>query len=582
MDVSEGRARGTRPRVAAGAGAWLALALVWACGPDPCGEHVRDAALAEQAALVQAAPLLADTPDVGLSALQRWGDLPRLGTARYEQFSSRFRGAEATAAHTPFGGKDFNNFLALLGPFQPLLLAVLDNLDLPAGDERGYVLAEADDGPGYVSRVFLTRFRVGDAARGPEFFSQTDLGAFENEVLRIYVDDLATPAFVIPVAHLGVTPPFGAPLAGLKSGAVTSYVPIGFGARLRVALDGLCPANGYFYHVDVQRTAAATRPFSPRLADDAAYAAALATITARDARLTGELEAAVTDELQTLPAGSSASVFEHAGAGTIALLRFTASDAVLAALPAVRLQVRYNAAPDAAIDVPFDAFFGCRERVAAFDTLPLSVQPRNGAWEFTCRLPLPFSAGAHVALANDGTTEVALRVSVGIHPDVPAEPWGYLHASHHAVAGAQPEGTQHEVVNVTGRGRYVGTFLFAAGNSDRRPGELGASLNILEGNETGVIDGETRLRGTGTEDYFNGGFYFAGGPFDAPFAAANYVKGGVDNDPGVVSCCRWHVLSDAIDFQQSFALRFQYGNDNPALVVRYATVAYYYLDRPVP
>ena len=574
MDVSQGRARRTRPPVAA---AWLALALVSACGPDPCGEHVRYAALAEQAALLRAAPPPPDAADVGLLALQQWADLPRLGTARYEQFSSSFRGADAAAGHTPFGGKDFNNFLALLGPFQPLLLAVLDNLDLPPGEERGFVLAEADDGPGYVSRLFLTRFRVGDAARGPEFFGQANLGAFENEVLRIHVDDLATPAFVIPVADLGVTLPFAAPLAGLRSGAVTSYVPLSFAERLRVVLDGLCPANGYFYHVDVQRTDALTRPFSPRLADDPAYAAALAAVSAR-----ADSAATVDQESGTLPAGAVTTVFERNGTGTLALLRFTVSGVALAALPDLRLQVRYDANATPAIDVPFDAFFGCREQAATFDTLPMTVQSRDGEWLFTCRLPLPFAAGVQVALANDGTADVSTRVSVDVRPEAPAARWGYLHAAYHAVAGAQPAGAQHEVANVNGRGRYVGTFLFAAGKSDRRAGEISASLNILEGNETGVIDGETRLRGTGTEDYFNGGFYFAGGPFDSPFAAANYVKGGVDNDPGVVSCCRWHVLGDAIDFQQSFALRFQYGNDYPALVVRYATVAYYYLDRPAP
>ena len=195
---------------------------------------------------------------------------------------------------------------------------------------------------------------------------------------------------------------------------------------------------------------------------------------------------------------------------------------------------------------------------------------------------MPYVAGTQIVLRNDAAESLSLRTSVGVDPALPAEPWGYLHASFHAVTGPQPDGAQFEVLSTTGRGRYVGTFLFAAGKTDHRPGELGASLNILEGNDTATIDGEPRILGTGTEDYFNGGFYFARGPFDAPFSAANYVKGGIDNDPGIVSCCRWHILSDAIDFQSSFELRFQYGNDNPAIVARYAAVAYYYLDRPEP
>ena len=65
------------------------------------------------------------------------------------------------------------------------------------------MLASVDDGPGYVARMFFTRFSVADLLRGYEFFASGDLGRFENEVLRIYVDDLSRPAFVIPLADVG-------------------------------------------------------------------------------------------------------------------------------------------------------------------------------------------------------------------------------------------------------------------------------------------------------------------------------------------------------------------------------------------
>ena len=253
-----------------------------------------------------------------------------------------------------------------------------------------------------------------------------------------------------------------------------------------------------------------------------------------------------------------------------------------ARLGSLQLLITYDDAAGLAVDVPLDAFFGVREQVAPFETLPLRVQHVDGTWELACYLPMPFATGARVAIRDDGDEPVSIRVSVGAERVQPVGPWGYLHASFHAVEGPQPEGSQFEFVRAMGRGRYVGTFLFAAGTSDQRPGEISASLNILEGNDTATIDGEPRVLGTGTEDYFNGGFYFAGGAFSSPFAAANYVKGGVNNDPGIVSCCRWHILSDALDFQSSFALRFQYGNDNPQIVVRYAAVAYYYLDRAGP
>jgi hypothetical protein len=556
------------------AGAYLATG----CGPDPCSSRVSDAAHDEQAAIVAAAPPLSVTEDAGLRALYDWESLPGLRSDRYEQFSSRNR----TAEHVHFGGKDFNNFLALLGSVRPLLLAIFDQLDLAAGQPAGYVLADTDAGPGYVSRMFFTRFRGGDLTQGAEFFTQPDLGAFENEVLRIYVDDLSTPAFVLPVADLGATLPFAAPFAGLGCGAVTSYLPISFTQRLRVALDGLCPLNGYFYHVAVKYTEQTTRPFSLRLADDPDYAAAAGLLAAQGTNPNRGFTLVVDNAPLELAAGASTAAFTTTGAGTVKLLQFALDESSAARLRDVQLSISFDQAASPAIDVPLAAFFGCWEQFAPFVTLPMRVQHSENRWELACYLPLPFATSVQVALRNVGAAPVTLRTSVGLDHALPSQPWGHLHARFHAVAGPQPDGAQFEVANIAGRGRYVGTFLFVAGNSEQRPGELSASLNILEGNDTAIIDAEPRLHGTGTEDYFNGGFYFAGGPFDSPFAAANYVKGGVDNDPGVVSCCRWHVLSDAIDFQRSFELRFQYGNDDPALVERYAGVAYYYLDRPEP
>ena len=199
-----------------------------------------------------------------------------------------------------------------------------------------------------------------------------------------------------------------------------------------------------------------------------------------------------------------------------------------------------------------------------------------------CFLPMPYAAHVRIVVYNTGNESASLRASVAADHSLPAEPWGYLHARAHTAVGPQAPGSQFEVINVAGRGRYVGTFLYAAGWADRRPGQIPHQLNILEGNELGVIDGEPRIHGTGTEDYCNGAFYFHDGPFDSPFAAANVVDEGGPGAPGVVSCCRWHLLSDAIDFQRSFALRFQYGANNPALVERYTATAYYYLDRPTP
>lgn len=548
------------------------------CIGDACGHAAADAARLEQASIHASAPPLAAASDAGLALLQDWDALPHLQDNRYEQFSSHHR-TPGTLSIEP-GGKDFNNFIAGGRSGLPLLLELLDGPDPRGRTPPGYVLASVEDGPGYVSRMFFTRFSLPDLSHGPDFVTSGRLGRFAGEVLRIYVDDFDQPAYVAPLADLGSAVPFTPPLAGRNAAAVTSYVPISFAERLRIELHGLCPLAGYFYHVNVQRSSTPTRTFSPRLAEDPSYTAAADLLARFGQNPNRGWTLLVDDQEFEVPPGAATDILADDTGGTIERLRLVMDEAHPSALRDTRLQILFDEAPSPAVDVPLDAFFGCREQFASFATLPMRVDYDGTTWEAECYLPMPYRQHVRITLRNAGRVGGRVRASIGVDPSLPPEPWGYLHARLRAVEGPQPPGSQFEVLDVAGRGRYVGTFLFAAGNSDPRPGEPRAALNILEGNETGIIDGEVRMRGTGTEDYYNGGFYFAEGPFSHPFSAANYVSGASTAEPGVVSCCRWHVLSDAIDFQRSFVLRFQYAADNPELVVRYATVAYYYHQRP--
>ncbi len=558
----------------------LPFAAMSGCTIDVCGPCVLSGVRERYRDAVRTAEPLAPETDQGLAELSDWRGLPHLRNDRYEQFSSHHR-RPGTLLVEP-GGKDFDNFIALSGLSLPTLMEHVDRADTDGGTLGGYVLASVDDGPGFVSRMFFTRFRLDDVLAGNRFFDLPDLGRFEYEVLRIYVDDLSRPVMEVPVADLGESAPFAKPMAGRTVAATISYTPISFQKRLRVVLGRTNTFCAYFYHVDVKRIESVTRAFSPRLADDVAYGACAEMLDrAGDVR-----EASAGDggwmQVVDVPAGGEAVAFSDSSGGTLTRLGVSFDDAMAGRLAGVDLRVFYDGAEGAAFDIPLDVFCGAREQLAPLRTLALRVERAEGGASAEMCLPMPYRQSVRVVVRNRGDGSVSLKISGHVDRSMPVEPWGYLHARTFAVAGPQAEKSRFEVLSVSGRGRYVGTFLFVAGDGDRRMGPFRASLNILEGNEEGVIDGVTKIFGTGTEDYFNGGFYFGRGAFDSPFAAANYVKGGLASEPGVVSCCRWHVLSDAIDFQESFRLRFQYGVDNPAMVQRYASVAYYYLDRREP
>ncbi len=73
-------------------------------------------------------------------------------------------------------------------------------------------------------------------------------------------------------------------------------------------------------------------------------------------------------------------------------------------------------------------------------------------------------------------------------------------------------GENYTILKAKGEGHYCGVVL-SMQEYDK------GSRQMLEGDEMIWVDGEVEpsIKGTGTEDYFQGGWYWENGPFSAPF-----------------------------------------------------------------
>ncbi|MBU0608092.1 MAG: DUF2961 domain-containing protein, partial [Armatimonadetes bacterium] len=127
------------------------------------------------------------------------------------------------------------------------------------------------------------------------------------------------------------------------------------------------------------------------------------------------------------------------------------------------------------------------------------------------------------------------------------------------------------LLNVTGEGIFLGTNLCVDGK-DRK------TFAFLEGNEQIYIDGDTKptIEGTGTEDYFNGAWYFEAGEKANLFAGVTFKQ---DREPPMVDCYRY-LVSDCIPFKQSLRLDLQHGSRNKAPDVLYEGVNFWYQASP--
>ena len=107
----------------------------------------------------------------------------------------------------------------------------------------------------------------------------------------------------------------------------------------------------------------------------------------------------------------------------------------------------------------------------------------------------------------------------------------------------------------------------------------GRGLGFLEGDEYIYVDGEEQasIRGTGSEDYFNSGWYFDRGVYSAPYHGVT-IK---DEMLSRINAYRWHI-EDAIPFTKSFRFTMEHGGQNDAPDVDYCSVAYWYQTHPHP
>lgn len=264
-----------------------------------------------------------------------------------------------------------------------------------------------------------------------------------------------------------------------------------------------------------------------------------------------------------IAAGDSVVLFDEEGPGIIRHLWITVASSDPDYLRRIALKIYWDGEADPSVAVPLGDFFGNGFSKTHFTALPMGVSSGG----FYAYLPMPFRRRARI-VAENGTGEVIdalyFNANVELGVDLP-NPLTTFHAAwNRDDRTTSPE--PHEILNARGAGHLVGVSLNAEGYDD--------SYWFLEGDEIVTVDGEFRGQGTGTEDYFNGGWYFQDGPFAAPYHGVVMM----DPERGRVAAYRWH-LQDPVRFSDSIRMEVEHGHGNE-VVADYATVAYWYQTEP--
>lgn len=264
-----------------------------------------------------------------------------------------------------------------------------------------------------------------------------------------------------------------------------------------------------------------------------------------------------------LAPGDSVVLLDVEGPGVIRRIWVTVASEDPHYLRRIALKMYWDGEEEPSVAVPLGDFFGNGFSKVHYTALPMGVSSGG----FYVYLPMPFRSRARI-VAENGTGRVVDAFYFNADLEEGVELPRRL-ATFHAAWNRDSRTTApapHTVLEAAGSGHLVGVSLNAESYS--------GSYWFLEGDEIFTVDGEPRGQGTGTEDYFNGGWYFQDGPFAAPYHGVVLME----EDRGRVAAYRWH-LPDPVRFRDSIRMEIENGHGNEE-VADYATVAYWYQTEP--
>ena len=274
-------------------------------------------------------------------------------------------------------------------------------------------------------------------------------------------------------------------------------------------------------------------------------------------------------DFRSLAPGHRLVLLHYRGAGVVRHFwcTFTGGQPILCQ---AILRMYWDGEKHPSVRVPLGAFFGVGfGQQVNYESAPLEeTSGGNNCW-----WPMPFHKSAYWTLTNESKETISAfywNINFDTYRSLPSRLLEF-----HALWRQEnpvPRGKNYLILDTTGRGQYVGTALFMQGLAK------GLGLSFLEGNPVVYIDGRRRpaIVGTGTEDYFCSGWYFATGPYSAPYHGC-LLKQPIRQR---VSAYRWNIL-DPIPFHRSIKFTIQVGPmDN--IPAAYASVAYWYQTQPHP
>ena len=224
------------------------------------------------------------------------------------------------------------------------------------------------------------------------------------------------------------------------------------------------------------------------------------------------------------------------------------------------------------VDAPLGEFFGAARELSPVRSLMYAMDPATqtlSAW-----WSMPYAQQASVELYNgsqhaisSGTSSITAATDAEVATELgPGGDLGYFRATS-SQAQTTP-GQDYVFLHAGGWGKFVGVTHTMVGPPTR---------SYLEGDERVYVDGShtPQIHGTGTEDFYQGGWYFNRETFSDPTHGNPTHEA---NTPACPSDCTGtyrQMIADAVPFHSSLTFGIEHGPENDVQAT-YSSTSYWY------
>ncbi|MFN7935568.1 MAG: glycoside hydrolase family 172 protein [Bryobacteraceae bacterium] len=378
------------------------------------------------------------------------------------------------------------------------------------------VIAELTDGPGVLTRIWTP--------------------TPTQDPVEFYIDGESTPRIKAKFIDLfsGKQAPFLKPDVGSGAGGYFCYVPIRFEKSIKVLYRG---PKLQFYQINY----------------------ALGTDSPRATKRSVE---SIKGQ-HRLTSGKPATIYASKTGARVLSLKLSPASAFAGPDRDIVLRAFWDGDPKPAILAPVSDLLGYSFGEPAAESLLFGVKDNTGYLQ----LPMPFAKSARIELVSERATPVDVSVEI-VHSKSPKlNDEGHLYALWHRDAKTA-DGQPFVFADVQGQGQIVGVSLQSQGF---QPGSTG----FFEGDDQATIDGELVIHGTGSEDFFNGGWYDIPGRWYSRVLFP--LSGCLDYRKHLARTGAYRIfVNDAMVFRKSIKLTIEHGPVKNNVPTDYTGVTYLY------